>query len=115
MRPGGGYEGCFLVLVGVARKRTRRAIWWLYCIRLTVPCPNRTSHSHYGFAFHSRRSGNYYRAAAIPWTCRAGDGLTGSPHSGPFRTCLIDPVYSVPRDRDDVGLRRSGRNIVVSK
>src|SRR2546425_11779418 len=35
-----------------------------------------------------------------------------------FRTlsaCLIGPVYSVPRDQDDAGLHRSGRNIVVSK
>ena len=72
---------------------------------LTVPCSDRASHSHYGFAFHSRRNGNYSRSADIPCTGRTGDRLHRLPHRRPFRLSLIGLHYSAVRQRR-LGLHR---------
>ena len=72
---------------------------------LTVPCSDRASHSHYGFAFHSRRNGNYSRSADIPCTGRTGDRLHRLPHRRPFRRSLIGLHYSAVRQRR-LGLHR---------
>jgi hypothetical protein len=72
---------------------------------LTVPCSNRASHSHYGFAFHSREAGTTHALLTSHAPVEPETDFTDSPHQRPLRQSLIDLCYSAVRQRR-LGLHR---------